>query len=966
MIQKESLKISGMSCAACAARIEKGLSKIEGVISANVNFAMEKATVEFDDTQVNAQKFEEVINKLGYGIIKEKAAGESKVELKITGMSCAACSAKVEKKLYKLEGVSKANVNLTTEKATVEYDSSEIKVSEMIKAIQALGYGAEKAEEITKDREKEQREKEIKGLRLTLIISAVLSSPLVLAMILSLLHIDVPSLHNPYFQLIIATPIQFVIGFRFYKHAFYALRSKSANMDVLISMGTSAAYFFSLYNVFFEPVKMGGMKDLYFEAAAVIITLILLGKYLEAVAKGKTSEAIKKLMGLQAKTARVIRNNAEEDIPIEEVEVEDIVVVRPGEKVPVDGKIIEGHSSIDEAMLTGESLPVEKKPGDFVIGATINKFGTFKFEATKVGKDTALSQIVKMVEDAQGSKAPIQKIADQVSGIFVPVVVGIAVVTFLIWFLTTGDFTKAIVSAVAVLVIACPCALGLATPTAIMVGTGKGAENGILIKGGEHLETAYKLNAVVLDKTGTITKGQPEVTDIITLGTLDKKEVLRLAAITEKSSEHPLGVAIYENSKKELGSIPDPDSFEAIPGRGVMSVVGNKAIYMGTRKLMLEKDIDIGSIESTLAKLEDNGKTAMLMAVENTLEAIVAVADTLKENSKEAIEDLQKMGIEVYMITGDNKRTANAIAKQVGITNVLAEVLPENKAQEVEKLKSKGKVVAMVGDGINDAPALATANIGMAIGTGTDVAIEAADITLMRGDLRTIPAAIRLSRKTMNKIKQNLFWAFFYNIIGIPFAALGFLNPMIAGGAMAFSSVSVVTNSLSLKRYNPGKYIMASVAAPSSLNPEWKLKAAPRQDVKQLEDKIKQQDTKLEELEKQNEELMDKVAELSKKGNDTIEIKLKIAEVLIKTQQMADNILEEAKKQALEEKSRLQLQNEMEKEKILGIKQDAWILRKEILTRLKTYEQQLDVILGEDFSIEEEEVVSIRNAASYK
>jgi Cu+-exporting ATPase len=841
MILKESLKISGMSCAACAARIEKGLSKIEGVSSANVNFAMERATVEFDDTQANAQKLEEVINRLGYGVVKEQSDRESRVELKISGMSCAACSARIEKRLHRLEGVSKANVNLTTEKATIEYDASRIKVSEMIKAVQDLGYGAEKAEEVARDREKELREKEIRGLRLTLIISVVLSSPLVLAMLLSLLGINVPFLHDPYFQLIIATPVQFVIGSRFYKHAFYALRSKSANMDVLISMGTSAAYFFSLYNVFFQPPAMDGMKDLYFEAAAVIITLILLGKYLEAVAKGKTSEAIKKLMGLQAKTARVIRNNLEEDIPVEEVEVGDIVVVRPGEKVPVDGKILEGSSAIDEAMLTGESLPVEKKPGDFVIGATINKFGTFKFEATKVGKDTALSQIVKMVENAQGSKAPIQKIADRVSGIFVPVVVLIALVTFLSWFLATGDLAKAIVSAVAVLVIACPCALGLATPTAIMVGTGKGAENGILIKGGEHLETAYKLNAVVLDKTGTITKGQPEVTDIITLGSLDEKEVLRLAAITEKSSEHPLGAAIYENGRKESGAIPDPDSFEAIPGRGVRAVVENRTIHMGTRKLMLEKGIDTGPIESALAKLEDDGKTAMLMAVENTLEAIVAVADTLKENSKEAIEDLQKMGIEVYMITGDNKRTANAIAKQVGITQVLAEVLPENKAREVEKLKSSGKAVAMVGDGINDAPALATADIGMAIGTGTDVAIEAADITLMRGDLRTIPAAIRLSRKTMRKIKQNLFWAFFYNIIGIPFAALGFLNPMIAGGAMAFSSVSVVTNSLSLKNYSPGKYNSGGGdAAFSALNPEWKLKAPPKRDAKLPEELEKQ------------------------------------------------------------------------------------------------------------------------------
>lgn len=824
MIQKESLKISGMSCAACAARIEKGIAKLEGVNSANVNFAMEKATVEFDNNLLNTQRFEEVIEKLGYGIIKEKAREENKVELQISGMSCAACSAKIEKKLNKLNGVRLAVVNLTTEKATIAYNSSEIKVSEMVKVIETLGYGAEKTEEITQAKEKEVREKEIKKLRISLIISILLSSPLLLAMIFSLVGLDIPFLHNAYFQLIIATPIQFVIGFRFYKHAFYALRSKSANMDVLISMGTSAAYFFSLYNVFFEPAKMGGMKDLYFEAAAVIITLILLGKYLEAVAKGKTSEAIKKLMGLQAKTARVIRNNIEEDILIEEVEVGDIILVRPGEKIPVDGKIIEGNSSIDEAMLTGESLPVEKKPGDICIGATMNKFGTFKFEATKIGKDTVLSQIVKMVEDAQGSKAPIQKIADQVSGIFVPVVVGIALITFLIWFFVSGDITKAIVSAVAVLVIACPCALGLATPTAIMVGTGKGAENGILIKGGEHLEMAYKLNAVVLDKTGTITKGQPDVTDIILLGTKDREEILKLASISEKSSEHPLGVAIYEHGKTVFGTIPDPEKFEAIPGRGVMAYVENKSIYLGTRKLMNEKNIELGDIEGTIAKLEDEGKTAMLMAIDNKIEAMIAVADTLKETSKEAIEDLQGMGIDVFMITGDNIRTARAIAKKVGITNVLAEVLPENKAAEVEKLKKQGKVVAMVGDGINDAPALATADIGMAIGTGTDVAIEAADITLMRGDLRTIPASIRLSRKTMNKIKQNLFWAFFYNIIGIPFAALGFLNPMIAGGAMAFSSVSVVTNSLSLKQYNPNKKkVLTSEEKYLALNPEWKL-----------------------------------------------------------------------------------------------------------------------------------------------
>jgi len=726
---------------------------------------------------------------------------KQKEVLKISGMTCASCSAKIERKLNKLEGIENVNVNLIAEKATFEYNESKLKLNDIINMVQGLGYGAEVEENVNSDKEKQKREKEIKKLRVDLIISAVLSLPLVIAMITALFGLKIEILHNAYIQLLIATPVQFGIGFRFYRNAFYALKSKTTNMDVLVVMGTSAAYFYSVYNVFFQVVQTGMMKDLYFEASAIIITLILLGKYLEAIAKGKTSEAIKKLMGLQPKTARVIRNNIEQDILIEEVIIGDIIVVRPGEKIPVDGKIVEGNSSVDESMITGESMPTGKKIGDNVIGATINKYGTFKFEVAKVGKDTMLAQIIKMVEDAQGSKAPIQKIADKVSGVFVPIVLLIAVVTFLVWYLAVGNLTMAIVSAVAVLVIACPCALGLATPTAIMVGTGVGAENGILIKGGEHLETTYKLNAIILDKTGTITKGKPEVTDIVVLGKLKEKDILSLAAISEKRSEHPLGVAIYEKGKKDLGEIIDPSKFETIPGKGIITEVDGKNIYVGTRKLMLQNNIDISGIEQTLVNLETEGKTAMIMSVNNKLEAIIAVADTLKESSKEAIQELQKMGIEVYMITGDNKTTANAIAKLVGIKNVLAEVLPENKAEEVEKLKAQGKIVGMVGDGINDAPALATADVGMAIGTGTDVAIEAADITLMNGDLKLIVTAIKLSRKTMNKIKQNLFWAFVYNIIGIPFAALGMLNPIIAGAAMAFSSVSVVTNSLSLKRF---------------------------------------------------------------------------------------------------------------------------------------------------------------------
>ncbi|HBF37085.1 MAG TPA: heavy metal translocating P-type ATPase [Firmicutes bacterium] len=804
MEKKEVLKIAGMSCAACALRIEKGLTKLPGVNRATVNFATERATVEYNSEQASKQIFENTVTKLGYSVIQENVA-QNKVTLKITGMSCAACASKIERKLSKLDGVTKAAVNLATEKATIEFDNAKIKVPELITTIVALGYGAESEQELSGDREKEQREKEIKRLRLELIIAAILSAPLIGGMILKLLGINIPLLHDWRFQILLATPVQFVIGYRFYKHAFYALRAKSPNMDVLIAMGTSAAYAYSVYNVFFQKSMPGStgpvMKDLYFEASATIITLILLGKYFEALAKGKTSEAIKKLMGLRAKTAKVIRNGVEMDIPIEEVGIGEVIVVRPGEKIPVDGRIVEGNSAVDESMLTGESLPVEKKSGDTVIGATINKFGAFKFEATKICKDTVLSQIVKMVEDAQGSKAPIQKIADRVAGVFVPIVLGIAAVTFLVWTFGGYNLRMGIVSAVAVLVIACPCALGLATPTAIMVGTGKGAENGILIKSGEHLEKAYKINAVVLDKTGTITKGEPEVTDIISLGQRDSAGLLPLAAISEKKSEHPLGVAIYKHGQRELGDIPDPDQFNAIPGQGVAAVIKNEEVFIGTRKLMISNGLEISSTEVTATELENAGKTVMFMAVNGELAALIAVADVVKEYSAAAIAELQKLGIEVYMLTGDNQRTAGAIARQVGITHVLAEVLPEHKAEEVEKLKKSGKVVAMVGDGINDAPALATADIGMAIGTGTDVAMEAADITLMRGDLRAIPTAIRLSRQTMNKIKQNLFWAFFYNTIGIPFAALGMLNPIIAGGAMAFSSVSVVSNSLSLKRF---------------------------------------------------------------------------------------------------------------------------------------------------------------------
>ncbi|WP_425446277.1 copper-translocating P-type ATPase [Dethiothermospora halolimnae] len=605
-------------------------------------------------------------------------------------------------------------------------------------------------------------------------------------------------LSNGYFQMALATPVQFIIGYRFYKGAYHSLKGGGANMDVLIAMGTSAAYFYSVYTT------IAGINQLYFESSAVIITLILLGKMLEAIAKGKTSEAIKTLMGLQAKTARVIRDGEEIDIPIEEVEKGDVIVVRPGEKIPVDGEVVDGRSSIDESMLTGESIPVDKKVGDEVIGATINKHGTFKFKATKVGKETALAQIIKLVEDAQGSKAPVQRLADKISGIFVPIVVGIALITFIGWYISGGEFTKALVNAIAVLVIACPCALGLATPTAIMVGTGKGAENGILIKGGEHLEKTHKLDTIVFDKTGTITKGEPEVTDIVSFDFSDE-DILRYAAIAEKSSEHPLGEAIVNGAKEKGLKLNDPEEFEAIPGHGIYSKVDGKNIYLGNRKLLKEKNIEISNIEDKLIKLEEQGKTAMLMGIDSKVAGIIAVADTVKESSKAAIEELKDMGLDIYMITGDNERTANAIAKEVGIINVIAEVLPEHKADNVERIKSEGKHVGMVGDGINDAPALVAADIGFAIGTGTDVAMEAADITLMKGDLKSIVMALKLSKKTMRTIKQNLFWAFGYNTAGIPLAALGFLNPMIAGAAMAFSSVSVVSNSLRLKRFKVKK-----------------------------------------------------------------------------------------------------------------------------------------------------------------
>lgn len=764
--------------------------------TASVNLIAEKVTVEYDKQKVNFKDMVEAIDKTGYNAPIEK------VVLNIEGMTCAACSARVEKALGKVEGITNVNVNLALNKGTIEYNEGSLDVQDIIDIVTKTGYKAYEEKESDngpdgKDREKEARQKEIKTLKLLFIISVILSVPLFSAMFFHMAGIHT-ILTNGYFQLILATPVQFIVGYRFYRGAYHSLRGGGANMDVLVAMGTSAAYFYSLYNL------IEGIQQYYFESSAVIITLILLGKMLEAIAKGKTSEAIKKLMGLQAKTARVIRDGKEMDVSIEEVQVGDTIIVRPGEKIPVDGEVIEGNSSVDESMLTGESIPVDKKVGDEVIGSTINKHGTFKFKATKVGKETVLAQIVKLVEEAQGSKAPVQRLADKISGIFVPTVVAIAVITFIAWYFIDGDFTRSLINAVSVLVIACPCALGLATPTAIMVGTGKGAENGILIKGGEHLERTHNLNTIVFDKTGTITKGKPEVTDIFVLDG-NEETILKYAASAEKGSEHPLGEAIVNKAKSLAIELAEFEKFEAIPGHGIYSIIEKKEIYLGNRKLMKDKGISIEHAEQDILKLENEGKTVMLMAINNTLSGIIAVADTVKESSHEAIQELKDMGIEIYMITGDNERTAQAIASQVGIDNVIAEVLPEHKADNVERIKKEGKKVGMVGDGINDAPALATADIGFAIGTGTDVAMEAADITLMKGDLRDIVMAIKLSRKTMKTIKQNLFWAFAYNTAGIPLAALGFLNPMIAGAAMAFSSVSVVSNSLRLKRFKVKK-----------------------------------------------------------------------------------------------------------------------------------------------------------------
>lgn len=812
----KTFAIEGMTCASCAQTVEKAAKKLPGVQEANVNLATEKLTIDYDQANLTEKDIQAAVADAGY----QAMSPDVQKTFHIEGMTCASCAQTVEKAAGKLSGVSTVSVNLATEKMQIHYDPATVTTSSITQAVADAGYEAVEEVDSANEADEHQDKKAvyIQSIWKRFWISALFTVPLLYISMGHMLGAPLPEFLNPavnpgvfaIVQLILTIPVIF-LGKKFFTVGYKALFKGHPNMDSLVALGTSAAFVYSLGAT--VGVFMGHpdyAMELYYESAAVILTLITLGKYIEALSMGKTSEAIKNLMGLAPKTARVFRNGQEVELAVADVRVGDSIIVKPGEKMPVDGIVTEGTTSVDEAMLTGESMPVEKNKGDTIIGGSINTNGTIQYEATKVGKDTALAQIIKLVEDAQGSKAPIAKLADTISGYFVPIVIGLAVLSGLTWFIAgqSGLFDLTII--ISVLVIACPCALGLATPTAIMVGTGKGAEHGVLIKSGVALEATHQVQTIVFDKTGTITEGKPKVTDIITTNDFSKDDLLLLAASAEKGSEHPLGEAIVNAAEEQKKTLLKAHNFSAVPGHGIEGTINGQFVLLGNKKLMEERSISLGTLATVSDELAGQGKTPMYVAVDGQLAGIIAVADTLKENSIRAIEKLHRMGLEVAMITGDNTRTAEAIAKQVGIDRVLSEVLPEEKANEVKKLQAEGKKVAMVGDGINDAPALAQADIGIAIGSGTDVAIESADIVLMRSDLMDVPTAIELSKATIKNIKENLFWAFAYNTLGIP-VAMGILflfggpllNPMLAGAAMSFSSVSVLLNALRLKRFKP-------------------------------------------------------------------------------------------------------------------------------------------------------------------